>query len=334
MLDQLKQYYSTVKGLIRYKNKAALDLFKAENLYERFDDHDNWNRGIDFYSIEVYIPTSKFAEIDEERRKKMAEDITKSFQDATLNNDSIQINGTFIVPRDDENLVVPTSESMWKLDYFRLFISHLSENKTTASNLQTCLLDWGIYGFVAHKDIEPSKEWANELYNALFTMDALCAILVKNFRYSRWCDQEIGIALGQNKLCIPINKEINPYGFLGHYQALKAHNVNCQFVAESIAEIIFNNEKTHNIYCRSIVRLLLNSKDSEAAVKWFDVFSHFDKIEKIYVELLWKDFAQNGILLNPEILGKANKLFKEYGLSSISSSSRLSYSADSELLPF
>jgi hypothetical protein len=106
--------------------------------------------------------------------------------------------------------------------YFKLFISHLSNHKKKASDLQKVLKRYGISSFVAHEDIEPSKEWQNEIENALHTMDALTAILMDGFKESNWCDQEIGFALGKGVLIIPIKKDINPYGFIGKYQAIQA----------------------------------------------------------------------------------------------------------------
>lgn len=47
----------------------------------------------------------------------------------------------------------------WMPGYFRLFISHLSVDKKKASQLQQALKRFGISGFVAHEDIEPTKEW-------------------------------------------------------------------------------------------------------------------------------------------------------------------------------
>lgn len=273
-------------------------------------------------------------EIEDKDKKEIADAISQSFVDATINDESIQINGAIIVPHDEEVTFHPTSESMWTIDYFRLFISHISKNKTSASNLQKALLDWGIHGFVAHEDIEPSKEWVSELYNALFSMDALCAILANGFRNSRWCDQEVGIALGQNKLCIPINKDINPYGFLGRYQVLKAHNLDARSVALRVAEIIFSDDRTHGIYCRNIIRLFLNAKNIESAFKWINVINYFDKTEKIYIEMLWKDYSKNSILLDSNVIKEANKIFTFYGLTQIQSALDGPAETNQEELPF
>ncbi len=334
MLEYLKAYYTTARNLLKHRNYVAFELSKSECLSENFDSHDNWNGGIDYFTIVLTIPTNKYMEIEDKDKKEIADAISQSFVDATINDESIQINGAIIVPHDEEVTFHPTSESMWTIDYFRLFISHISKNKTSASNLQKALLDWGIHGFVAHEDIEPSKEWVSELYNALFSMDALCAILANGFRNSRWCDQEVGIALGQNKLCIPINKDINPYGFLGRYQVLKAHNLDARSVALRVAEIIFSDDRTHGIYCRNIIRLFLNAKNIESAFKWINVINYFDKTEKIYIEMLWKDYSKNSILLDSNVIKEANKIFTFYGLTQIQSALDGPAETNQEELPF
>ncbi len=334
MLEYLKAYYTTARNLLKHRNYVAFELSKSECLSENFDSHDNWNGGIDYFTIVLTIPTNKYMEIEDKDKKEIADAISQSFVDATINDESIQINGAIIVPHDEEVTFHPTSESMWTIDYFRLFISHISKNKTSASNLQKALLDWGIHGFVAHEDIEPSKEWVSELYNALFSMDALCAILANGFRNSRWCDQEVGIALGQNKLCIPINKDINPYGFLGRYQVLKAHNLDARSVALRVAEIIFSDDRTHGIYCRNIIRLFLNAKNIESAFKWINVINYFDKTEKIYIEMLWKDYSNNSILLDSNVIKEANKIFTFYGLTQIQSALDGPAETNQEELPF
>lgn len=334
MLKYLKPYYTTARNLLKYRDNEVFELAKSDYLSERFDSHDNWNGGIDYLTIVLSLPTSKYVEIEGSRDEKIAEAITKAFVDATRNDESIQINGTIIVPHDDEYTFHPASEAMWRIDYFRLFISHISNNKSSASNLQKILFDWGIHGFVAHEDIEPSKEWVSELYNALFSMDALCAILVNGFKSSSWCDQEVGMALGQNKLCIPINKEINPYGFLGRYQVLKAHGLDARSVALRVAEIIFADDRTHGIYCRNIIRLFLNAKNIESAFKWIKVLNHFDKTEKMYIVMLWKEYPKNSILLENSVLKEANKIFVSYGLNQIQSVVVGSIATTQEELPF
>ena len=51
----------------------------------------------------------------------------------------------------------------WRAGLFRLFISHLAEQKLFASELKLDLLSCGIDGFVAHEDIVPSREWQSRM---------------------------------------------------------------------------------------------------------------------------------------------------------------------------
>lgn len=334
MLEAFKYYYKTVRNVLKYRNPKAFELFREENLSEIYDRHDNWNGGIDFYTIELKVSVAQYIEIEGEIEENIAEAITKAFETAIKSDESLEINGTIIVPYDDMCVFIPTSESMWDIDYFRLFISHLSDNKTSAKNLKTCLEKWGIHGFVAHEDIEPTTEWTQVLYDALFSMDALCAILVKKFRYSSWCDQEVGIALGQNKLCIPINKEIIPYGFLGRYQMIKADGLDSSQVAQKVSECIFRDTRTHGIYCNNLVRLLINAKTEEKAINWINIINHFANMERVYVELIHKEYSNNSILTAPPILGKINDLFKRYGFAQTLSPFGDNKSMDDKELPF
>lgn len=285
MLDIFKPYYRTVCSFLKYSNSKAFELFKKDSLFEIFDNHDNWKGGIDYYTIELRIPVAKYIQIEGDDERKISEDITKAFRNAIKSNESLVISGTTIVPHDDATVYIPTSESIWNMDYFRLFISHISENKGSAKNLKVSLDKWGIHGFVAHEDIEPTKEWAVVLTDALFSMNALCAILVEKFKYSSWCDQEVGFALGQNKLCIPIKKEIIPYGFLSRYQMIKADGLDAPHVAQKIAECVYRDERTHGNYCNSLSRLLINSKTTQKALQWIDTINSFPTMERIYVEL-------------------------------------------------
>jgi hypothetical protein len=65
---------------------------------------------------------------------------------------------------DDLELSIPSMARLepknWKsTSYFRLFISHISEDKLKATRLRDCLTPLGISSFVAHQDIHPTLEW-------------------------------------------------------------------------------------------------------------------------------------------------------------------------------
>ena len=104
--------------------------------------------------------------------------------------------------------------TFWEPFHFKLFISHLSSFKVTIARLQTALRRFGISGFVAHVDIEPTRAWQEEIEAGLHSMDALIEVLMEGFKESNWTDQEIGIAVGRGVLVIPVMRGLNPYGFI------------------------------------------------------------------------------------------------------------------------
>lgn len=124
----------------------------------------------------------------------------------------------------------------------RLFISHKADDKQLAMGIKARLRDhYGIASFVAHEDIEPSKEWQREIERVLGEMDGLIALLTPEFRDSPWTDQEIGFALGRKVPVISVRLGMDPYGFIGKYQAILGGNKTPDALADEIAITFFKN---------------------------------------------------------------------------------------------
>jgi hypothetical protein len=144
------------------------------------------------------------------------------------------------------NIVEESADSeinpgFWKDGYLRLFISHLATNKENAQNIKNLLEQYSITGFVAHTDIEPTKEWQDEIEMALRTCDAMLVLMVPDFHESKWTDQEIGVALGRDLLIIPVRMGQDPYGFIGKYQAI-SYTDNTKLVEDVYASIVKNKQ--------------------------------------------------------------------------------------------
>ena len=88
------------------------------------------------------------------------------------------------------------AERLWTNGYLRAFLSHKAEHKKEAAELKSSLTDFGISAFISNEDIEPTKEWQDEIELALSTQDVCVALLTKSGN-SKWTDQEIGIAIGR-----------------------------------------------------------------------------------------------------------------------------------------
>ena len=75
MLECLKIYYTTARNLLKHRNQVAFELSKSECLSENFDSHDNWNGGIDYFTVVLTIPTNKYVEIEDKEKKEIADSI-------------------------------------------------------------------------------------------------------------------------------------------------------------------------------------------------------------------------------------------------------------------
>jgi len=152
-----------------------------------------------------------------------------------------------------ETFLQASDPEFWLPDHFRLFLSHIAKFKAAASDLQNALRKYGISAFVAHEDIEPTKEWQDEIELALNTMDALAALLHPGFKESNWADQEVGIAVGRGVLIVPVRFGLDPYGFIGKYQAIQGAEKKFSFLAEEVCRIFLGNLKTKSRMADAIV---------------------------------------------------------------------------------
>ncbi len=135
-------------------------------------------------------------------------------------------------------------DTLWEAGHFRLFVSHAAVGKETASQLKSCIGNYYVDAFVAHEDIEPTKEWVDSIEKALWTCDAMAAVLTPDFPQSKWTDQEVGFARSRGALIVPIKRGIDPYGFIARYQALAGHGVSPQQLAIKLCEVLFTQTST------------------------------------------------------------------------------------------
>ncbi len=163
----------------------------------------------------------------------------------------------------DRPIVEP---SFWRHDYLRLFITHLATHKVYAGTLQKRSFQHGICGFVAHKDIEPTKEWQDEILLALRTADALVALLHPGFHNSKWTDQEIGVAMGRSIPVVSVSLGETPYGFIGRQQAANGINKDEDTIARELANIFCRHKQTRKRMAIATVRRFEES-DSFAEAK-------------------------------------------------------------------
>lgn len=228
-----------------------------------------------------------------------------------------------------------SDSKFWKPGYFRLFISHISKHKDKAANLQRALLKYGISGFVAHEDIEPTKEWLVEIEKALLSMNALAAILTPGFRDSAWTDQEVGFAVGRDVLIIPIRHGLDPYGFIARYQGMQAGNRTVGEVARATHQILASNKKTKGLYANSIVRLTLEASTPEQAGKWIKILEAMDGVPVPALEYLQANTGESEIVGGEtSLVDRINAVLRSAGVSEVTEKESSPMHFDDDEIPF
>ena len=336
-MGHFSSYIPTVRALFEDFDVELAKYIVESNISEEWASHDNLNGGVDYYNIILSIPVSLFKHLKKREIIEPAEkELSRCYDEAMRGGgESFQVSSIILRPSTAEVLQMGDyqNESMWKPGYFRLFLSHCSESKASAANLKVSLQNYGIDGFVAHEDITPSKEWELEIEAALFSLDALCAIVIPGFEKSRWCDQEVGIALGRRKMVFSIKKGKNPYGFFGKYQALPSQR-SANDMAKELAKAICTNELTKGIYFTKLVNLILNASSESIALRFIQVLSEADNIDKQFVNLLHDNFANNQTIMKENVLDSVNPLFKQYRIEELKIVNTSNAQIDDLDLPF
>lgn len=203
----------------------------------------------------------------------------------------------------------------WLPGHFRLFLSHTAIFKEKTAMLKDELIPYGITAFVAHEDIEPTEEWQIEIERALFSMDALAAILTRNFPESHWTDQEVGAALGRDVLIIPIRKDIDPYGFVAKYQGFSSNRKSVKDVADGIFQVVSNHKKTKAKMVTALIDQVLVSADVVDGAAKIDLLKRIPQVDSGQLNRLKENIKSNTrMMASKSVLSSINGLLKDRGL--------------------
>lgn len=191
-----------------------------------------------------------------------------------------------------EHIIPPEAiKRIWEPDNFRVFFSHKANVKREVANLKSQLRMFGISGFVAHEDIQPTQEWQIEIENALASMDAFVALLTDNFHEKGWTDHEVGLAVGRKVPLIAIKLGMDPYGFIGKFQALS-----CDWAtaAKEIVKLLVNFPRMLDTYIVAVH----NCPNYEAGNTLSEILPSISKITDEQAQKLVSAFNENGQISN------------------------------------
>jgi len=193
--------------------------------------YDNWNGGTYGHALYFVIPETLYlstvnqkAELQSQIKEGLNkihdiqnEYIEEVFFEMEVTDDHDWRKESELLISNKRDIPPSVTKRIWDNDCFRVFLSHKAEVKKEAAILKDKLKFYGISCFVAHEDIHPTKEWQNEIENALHTMDSFVALLTEEFHDSLWTDQEVGFAFGRGVPIISVKLGKDPYGFIGKF---------------------------------------------------------------------------------------------------------------------
>lgn len=153
----------------------------------------------------------------------------------------------------------------WRKRMFRVFVTHLAAEKMLAAQLQEALLEYGISGFVAHNDIEPTLEWQTQIETPLATADSLVALLHPAFHLSDWTDQEIGFAMGRGLPVFAVSYGKDLYGFVARFQAFVGGGKTPEELARELFDAYRKNKQSQKRMGEVLLNLFEDSNSFQTA---------------------------------------------------------------------
>ncbi|ADG68839.1 hypothetical protein Plim_3017 [Planctopirus limnophila DSM 3776] len=186
-----------------------------------------------------------------------------------------------------------SSADFWKSGFLKLFVSHLSSNKTRMSALKAGLATWGISAFIAHEDIEASREWRDEVEAGLETMDVLAAVVEPGFKESDWCVQEVGYALGRKIDVIPLRAGLDPFGFFGKFQGIQIKGRLPEQVACDITQVLLKKPQYRERLIQSI-SIAFSTLASEKKIENINTLDEWSILTDIQLKTVVEQAAMSG----------------------------------------
>lgn len=216
--------------------------------------HDQWNPDITWYDLYLMLPEKLFLSADADRNQisnRIQVDLNRihGLEKETVRRVLIQLDmgeehdwrsesGSLLNNR--RMVTEEQKQDIWQEEGLRVFISHRSSVKAETYRLKQRLSELGVTCFVAHEDIEPTKEWETTILQALASMDAFLAIVTQDYHSSVWTDQEVGYATASGVPVVSASIDSDPRGFIARYQAVRCNWDNAHL---KIVPVLFNLPK-------------------------------------------------------------------------------------------
>lgn len=265
---KIDHYLATLAKLYAHegqRDKETIVVNARVRLQEEWS-YDNWNGGTAGHALYLTVPESLYlgsARKRNELQSEIRDDLNKihNFQSEFVEEVFLEMqevenydwrrNSGLLLQTGERRIQPDAEKRIWRDTGYRVFLSHKAKVKRETSELKESLVPFGVSCFVAHEDVRPTKEWQDEIENALRSMDAFVALMTESFHESSWTDQEVGFALGRAVPLIAVKLGADPYGFIGKFQALS-----CEWndAPVGIAKLLISQPRMLDAYIAALPR--------------------------------------------------------------------------------
>lgn len=175
----------------------------------------------------------------------------------------------------------------------RVFVTYSSRDRVIAGNIRAELERYGLAVFLAHEDIQPTRVWRETILTNLRACDVFMLVLTENFPHSKWVDQETGIAFALEKFIIPLKLDIDPYGFIEQYQALKMDLRTYRVSCKRIIDLIGERDELSEALKDCVIRSFLDSNTYDQANRRASMLLDFGPYTKAQLNEIVRGSARN-----------------------------------------
>jgi len=299
----IERFLAAVSKLYAQEEKRQLQeiIVNAQVRVHEGWSMDNWNGGTYGHAIYLVIPESIFLNVVKQKaeiQSQIKKDLNKihNVQNEFIEEVFLEMEPTQDGEWRQESGVLMTVKRVvspaiglriWGESGFRVFLSHKSEVKKETATLKDALSRFGISAFVAHADIKPTKEWQEEIENALSSMEGFVALMTGDFHDSEWTEQEVGYAVARGVPIIAVRLGKDPYGFIGKFQGLSCDWTHAAF---EIAKLLINCPRMLDPFVLSIQSI----SSFEQANMSAELLPSIERLSDEQVERLIAAFNGNG----------------------------------------
>jgi len=319
---RLRQHYEI-------KEETELqDLIDAARIHiEPGTYSDNWDGGRYGHDVFMFVPEELMKLVDLDEQEKIFERLQQDLNKTTPEVENEFVHAVFVKSADESDpqfqasipftrkaQILPENTDLWKENHLRLFLSHRDKHKLAAHTLAKALEPFGVSAFVAHDAIKPMREWEKEILKGLMTMEVMLILLTNDFHESEWTNQEVGFAMAKNIpiICVKV-ENIDPKGFIGSKQALKASYENIRDAAPEVHRSLINEIGQEGRLKGVLIELFIS------APNFNETMERLERLTKAAARLTDKEFNYivEGYAKNDQLYGCAGihnrgNWFKKY----------------------